>query len=86
MHGSADDYVRSLTQRIGREVKERREALGLSAYTLAKAAGVTDQTILNLEQGQCPNGNWTATLMRIAVRFDRTLSELVSAAERRGER
>lgn len=53
---SADDYVRSLNQRIGDEVRERREALGLSAYTLAKAAGGSDQTILNLEQGQCPNG------------------------------
>jgi hypothetical protein len=39
MHGSTDDYVRSLNQRIGEEVKERREALGLSAYMLAKAAG-----------------------------------------------
>mgnify|MGYP001218872111 CR=1 FL=1 len=85
MHGSPDDYVRSLNQRIGAEVKERREVLGLSAYTLAKAAGVTDQTILNIEQGLCPNGAWSATLMRIAVRFGTTLSELVAAAERRRE-
>jgi site-specific DNA recombinase len=32
MPASADDYVRSLNQRIGEEVRERREALGLSAY------------------------------------------------------
>jgi transcriptional regulator with XRE-family HTH domain len=83
VHGSPDDYVCSLNQRIGAEVKSRREALGLSAYTLAKAAGVTDQTILNLEQGLCPNGPWAATLMRIAVRFGTTFSELVAAAERR---
>lgn len=83
MHGSPEDYVRSLNRRIGAEVKERREALGLSAYTLAKAAGVTDQTILNIEQGLCPNGPWVATLMRIAVRFGTTLSELAAAAERR---
>ena len=83
MPASADDYVRSLNQRIGEEVRERREALGLSAYTLAKAAGVTDQTILNIEQGLCPNGAWSGTLMRIAVRFGTTYSELVAAAERR---
>ncbi len=39
MPASADDYVRSLNQRIGADVRGRREALGLSAYTLAKAAG-----------------------------------------------
>lgn len=83
MPDSSDEYVRLLHQRIGEEVRARRVALGLSAYTLAKAAGVTDQTILNLEQGLCANGCWTGTLARIAWRFETSLAELVTAAERR---
>lgn len=38
VHGSSDDYVRSLNQRIGAEVKKRRKALGLSAYSLGQGA------------------------------------------------
>ena len=81
MSGSADEHVRLLHQRIGKEVRKRRDAMGLSAYTLAKAAGVTDQTILNLEQGLCPNGCWTGTLARIALRLGTSFTELVVTAE-----
>jgi transcriptional regulator with XRE-family HTH domain len=78
-----DEYAHWFNLRIGAEVRERREALGLSAYALAKVAGVSDQTILNMEQGICPNGCLTSTLARIALRFGLTLSELVTAAEGR---
>ncbi len=40
---SPDDYISFLNQRIGAEIAERRTALGLSVYTLAKAAAVSDQ-------------------------------------------
>lgn len=53
---SSDDYVVSLHRRLGLELAARRAALGLSAYALGKAAGVTDQTILNLERGLAKAG------------------------------
>lgn len=80
---SPDDYITSLNQCIGAEIAERRLALGLSAYTLAKAAAVSDQTVLNIERGHYANGCWMATLARMALRLGTTLSELVAAAERR---
>jgi DNA-binding XRE family transcriptional regulator len=66
---SSDDYVVSLHRRLGLELADRRAALGLSAYALGKIAGVTDQTILNLERGLAKNGCWTATLARICLCF-----------------
>ena len=78
-----EDYIHSLNQRIGAEISERRVTLEVSAYNLAKAAAVSDQTILNLERGAYRNGCWTATLARIALRLGTTVSELVTAAERR---
>lgn len=64
---SSDDYVVSLHRRLGLELADRRAALGLSAYALGKAAGVTDQTILNLERGLAKNGCCTATLARLCL-------------------
>lgn len=78
-----EDYPKWITERIGAEVRERREALPLSAYAMGRAADVSDQTILNIEQGFNPNGCWIGTLARIAMRLGTTLSELVTAAERR---
>jgi len=80
---SPDDYILSLNRHLGAEIAERRVALGLSAYTLARAANVSDQTVLNIERGQYANGCWTATLARMALRLGTTLSELIAAAERR---
>ncbi len=76
-----DEYADWINARIGAEVARRRAALGLSAYALGKDAGVTDQTILNLEQGNCDRGCLTGTLARIALRFGITLSTLIQAAE-----
>ena len=75
-----DEYADWINARIGAEVR-RREATGLSAYALAKAAAVTDQTILNIEQGNCDRGSLTGTLARIAFRFEVTLTVLIGAAE-----
>jgi transcriptional regulator with XRE-family HTH domain len=80
---SSDDYVASLHRRLGLELADRRAALGLSAYALGKAAGVTDQTILNLERGLAKNGCWTATLARLCLCFGVSVAEFVEAAERR---
>lgn len=78
-----DEYADWINARLGAEVRRRREALGLSAYALGRVCGVSDQTILNIEQGLCPNGCWTGTLARMCARFDTTLSALVAAAEGR---
>ena len=84
-YATPDDYADWIHARIGAEVRRRREALGLSAYALGRICGVSDQTILNIEQGLCPNGCWTGTLARMCVRFGTTLSELIATAERGGE-
>lgn len=65
----ADAYVARLNRQVGEVLREWREARGLSAYALAKVARVTDQTILNIEQGGCPNGPLTGTLARLCVYF-----------------
>ncbi len=81
-----DEYADWINQRIGAEVRERRETLKLSAYAMGRVCGVSDQTILNIEQGFCPNGCWTGTLARMCVRFGISLTTLIEAAEgREGE-
>ena len=78
---SPEDYLALVNRKIGAEVRERREALHISAYALASKSGVTDQTILNMEQGlTTPN---LATLVWICVRFGTTLEEFIVAAMRR---
>lgn len=55
-------------------IKSRREARGMNQTELAKAAGVSRQTIVNLE-----NGTVTAmskTLIKIAESLDCTLDDL----------
>ena len=75
----ADAYAAWINLRIGAEVRRRREALRLSAYALAKAGLISDQTILNIEQGLVVP--LLSTLARLCVRFETTLTELVRAAE-----
>ncbi len=79
----ADAYSDWILRRIGAEVRRRREALGLSAYALGKAGAVSDQTILNIEQGRC--GALIATMARIAKRLGLSLTALVGAAEMRSQ-
>lgn len=78
-----DEYARWINQRIGEEVRERREKLGMSAYALGRWAGVSDQAILNIEQNVNQNGSLSGTLARISLRFGIKLAELIEAAERR---
>ncbi len=83
-HGKTpDEYADWINERLGAEVRERREALGLSAYALGRACGVSDQTILNIEQGNCDRGCLTGTLARVAFHFGISLTALIEAAERR---
>lgn len=76
-----DDYAAFINEQLAAELRERREALGISAYALAKHARVTDQTILNMEQGN--NSPTVTTLALVCVRLGTTLTELVTAAEAR---
>lgn len=78
-----DEYADWINARIGAEVRRLREAAGLSAYKLGRLCGVSDQTILNIEQGNCDRGCLTGTLARVAFRFGITLSALIDAAEGR---
>ncbi len=76
-----DSYPDRLNRQIGLELCARRESLNLSAYALAKSARVSDQTILNIEQGKtCPN---LAILALLCVRFGITASEFLASAEAR---
>lgn len=80
---SADQYAKWINARIGAEVRERREALGLTAFAVSEVGGVSDQTYHNLERGKYAGGSLTGTLARICVRLGITLSVLIVAAERR---
>lgn len=76
-----DLYPARLMRQIGLEVRLRRESLNLSAYALSKDARVTDQTILNIEQGTTsPN---LVTVALLCVRFRITATKLVTSAEDR---
>ena len=81
MSPSPDEYAAWINQRIGAEVKRRREALGLSAYALARLAGVSDQTVLNIEHGRCKTGVNAATLARLCPTFHVALWEFMASAE-----
>lgn len=61
-----DEYAHWINQRIGEEVRRRREALGLSAYALGKLAGVSDQTILNIERGSNGQSNSVVRWQRLS--------------------
>lgn len=74
-----DGYAAWFARRLGEEVRARKEALGLSAYALARKARVTDQTIQNVMHGT--HGPLVGTLARLCVCFGTTLSELVTTVE-----
>lgn len=82
MDPTPDEYAAAINAAIGAEIQRRRKALGMSVYGLAKAAGdFSDQTILNIERGHCPNGCLTGTLARICHGLGTTLTDLVAEAE-----
>ena len=60
---------------MGNKIKERREALGLGQYELARASGVSRGTIWALET----NSNYattTKTLAKIAKALHTTIGEI----------
>lgn len=78
---SPDAYAAWVNHRIGQKVIRCREAIGLSAYALAKQIGLTDQSIRNIERGKCPAGTLSSNLARIAHRFGTSLGHFISSAE-----
>ena len=46
------DTIEKTSERIGREYRERRKAVGLTQVELAARSGITEFTICNLERGQ----------------------------------
>ena len=76
-----DEYAEWINARIGKEVYRLRTAKNLTAYALGAACGVSDQTILNIERGECERGSLTGTLARIAFHFGITLTDLIAKAE-----
>ena len=76
-----DAYTDWLKERVGAELRRQREARGLSAYALGKVAKVSDQTILNIEQGKCERGSVLATMARVARQFEMRLWEFLRSAE-----
>ena len=78
---TADAYEAWINRRIGARVTHWREKRGVSPYRLGRLCKVTDQTILNIEQGRCPRGSLTGTLSRIAYHLGIELRELVPVSE-----
>lgn len=63
-------------------LSELRHAALLSQRDLARRAGVTQQTIVRLEQGQAAR---PVTIRKIATALELTPSELLKSAEEDGE-
>jgi len=74
-------YARRINEGLGRELRRLREVLGLSAYQLGRGAGVSDQTVRNIEEGRCAQGAVVGTLARMAWRLGLRLEQLLAAAE-----
>ncbi len=73
--------TRSILQKIGEEVRERRRQHHLSQEALAHLAGVHTNVIGRLERGSY--NPTLLTLFAIALKLDTTLHELFSAASKR---
>lgn len=74
-----DTRTRRFVLRLGRRVREAREALGQSRRALAEAAGVSQRTLVLLENG---TGNISVSLLyRIADALGTDVDVLVSAYE-----
>ena len=59
---------------FGRNVKARRLELGLSVSAVAKASGVSENSVRRIESGQCDY--YMNTLSAIAETLDMSLPEL----------
>jgi DNA-binding XRE family transcriptional regulator len=52
--------------RLGRELRERREAVGLSRRALAEKAGVSEKAIQVAEEGRVPSARWPQSIGRVS--------------------
>lgn len=64
---------------LGRAIKERREAQGLSQMRLGELAGIHMTWVSHIESGR-NNPAW-GTVKRIAAALDLTVAELAARAE-----
>jgi transcriptional regulator with XRE-family HTH domain len=73
--------TKHILKALGEEIRFRRNSLQMSQEELADKAGLHRNLIGRLERGE--ENSTVMTLVSIAVRLDISLSELVTAAERR---
>jgi transcriptional regulator with XRE-family HTH domain len=68
---------------IGKEVRRRRKALGLSQEELADRAGITRPTLITIEYGRGHThiGTLEAVLMALGTTFKEALEELPDVEE-----
>lgn len=73
-------YLAWFCRALGMELRRRREAAGISAYRMGRIIGVSDQAILNLEQGCVgKNGPCLGTVVRAALYLGMLVPELMVA-------
>jgi transcriptional regulator with XRE-family HTH domain len=68
-----------LLRQIGRVVKRKREAAGLSQVALAREAGIHKNTILHLERGDVRSVNFS-TIEALAAFFNLRVTDLIDNA------
>lgn len=82
---SAAEYEAHFLAGLQRAVREARLRAGLSPLAMGRKAGVSDQAVLNFEQGRSKQGCRTGTLARWAFSLGVTAADLVQDAERGGD-
>lgn len=68
-----------LTVEIGRRIKQRRKALGLSAKEVGQKAGLSFQSVFNYEQGKHEPA--FVQLVRFSRALDVPVAELISGLD-----
>ena len=66
--------IKSEARKIGRRVRELRDAKGLSRNALAKLAGMAPSTIQKIEAGE--SNFWVTTVARIAWALEIKVADL----------
>jgi transcriptional regulator with XRE-family HTH domain len=74
----------SADPRLGRAIRELRQAAGVTQEDVAYHAGISTGSLSRIECSLA-NPSWT-TVRRIAAALDASLGELVAAVEERPER
>ena len=73
-----------IRQRIGRRIRQMREASGQSQIQVAEALGITRQTLSRMEKGEVSVDS--EALFRLATRFDRPVSYFYDERDDQGVR